>query len=147
MIQRPAMHPRLCRSSCLSHPAFVSTWQACGVSTLYDIYHHSYASHRYTPKPVMTAAVPVIAARRLAMPNMLLLFRITASWAFNCACPVVYVYAPAPTNTAVPIHSSHQKLVARELRTGNRRYGELTNNATRRAVIVLRPVLLKGFFE
>jgi hypothetical protein len=51
----------------------------------------------------MAAAVPVIAARRLAMPNILALFRITASWARSWECPEVYVSAPRPMNVALPM--------------------------------------------
>lgn len=42
-----------------------------------------YANHRYIPNPVRAAAVVVMAARRLPMPNMLLLRRITASCALS----------------------------------------------------------------
>jgi hypothetical protein len=41
-------------------------------------------NHLYTPNPTMTEAVLVIAARRLRIPNMLLLARIVASLAASC---------------------------------------------------------------
>jgi len=48
-------------------------------------YYHE--NHLYAPIPTMIAAVPVIPALRLAMPNMLLLFRIAVSCALSCECP------------------------------------------------------------
>lgn len=62
----------------------------------------THANHLYIPSPTMAVAVPVMAVLRLPMPNMLLLFRITASWALSCECPETYVYAPRPMNAALP---------------------------------------------
>lgn len=36
------------------------------------------------------------------MPNMLLLFFMTVSWAFSCECPEKYVYVPRPMNAPLP---------------------------------------------
>jgi hypothetical protein len=43
-----------------------------------------YENQRYTPRPSITLAVLVIAARRLLMPKTLLLARIDASASRNC---------------------------------------------------------------
>lgn len=72
----------------------------------------SQLNHRYTPAPTKATDVPVMAALRLGIPNMLLLFLMTASWAFNCECPDTYVYAPRPMNAPLP--AAHELLFNRE---------------------------------
>lgn len=67
--------------------------------------HHE--NHVYTPKPTMTDAVLVIAARLLPMPNMLLLARTAASFALSCEWPDTYVKAPRPMNVALPTKHQH----------------------------------------
>lgn len=77
----------------------------------------------------MTDAVLVMAARRLRMPNTLLLARTAASFAFSCECPDTYVKAPRPTKVALPAHVSLIILeVAERLDSPTTRHGVQSSN-------------------
>lgn len=86
----------------------------------------------------MADAVPVMAAFLLLMPNMLLLARIVASFALSCECPDAYVNAPRPTNVALPSESVFSLKAYAQGRT---------DDATWRAVVELRLVLLERLFK
>lgn len=91
----------------------------------------------------MAEAVPVMAARLLFMPNMLLLAFMVASFARSCEWPDTYVKAPSPMKVALPgaqFQLCDSIIVCSKV-------PELTNDTTRRAVVILRFVLLQRLLE